>query len=657
MATREATGGDVKDVKSARAHTTTHTGCAKLPDVGWRFTTRAPSFVLLLAAALVALLALLATLQYRWLGQVSTGERERMQSTLRASTARFTQDFDREIGRVYFGFQLDERIVRAHAWSDFAERYRHWQASAPYPRMVRAVYLAEHNEADEDVRLLRFDPATGDVQPVAWPAEFAALHQRFTQKYLAGSALPLPEQVAPLPPLVGDLPAVIVPALTTEPFLHLAAREQPLMLKTWLAPASHVIAVLDLDYIRTELLPTLARRYFASSGDQLDYNLTIRTRTEPPRIIYQSAPQTPTQGAGDTRAGLFTVRFDEMDVFLPTATPQLGAPPGLGVREKTFSVKVFRRGGAQPTNPGEPVRVALNTEDDGDWELIVAHPAGSLDAAVAGARRRSLAVSFGVLLLLAASVALLVVSTHRAQRLARQQMEFVAGVTHELRTPLAVICSAGENLADGVIAEGTQVRRYGQLIRGEGRRLADMVEQVLELAGAQRGRRMLELRPVEVAGLLEQTLAAWQAAQDAAPHVERHVAPQLPPVLADEPALRRALQNLLSNALKYGGGGSWIGVTAHATAGARGREVQIKVADHGLGIDAAELPHIFEPFYRGRDVRAAQIHGNGLGLSLVKDIVEAHGGRVTVESAPGRGSAFTLHLPAYTNGQGNGDGL
>ena len=606
--------------------------------------------MLLLAAALVALLALLATLQYRWLGQVSAGERERMQTNLRASTARFTQDFDRELGRVYFGLQIDESTVRAHAWGDFAARYRRWQASAPYPGLVRTVYLAEHVETGDSPRLLRFDPATGEFTPVEWPAEFAPLRPRFAQMYLTAAAVALPEQVAPVPPLAGSIPAVIIPATTTEPLLHFPPNDQRVLLKTWLAPASHVIAVLDQDYIRTELLPALARRYFASAGDQLDYNLTVRSRTEPQRVVYQSDPHAALQGAGDTRAGLFNVRFDEMDVFLPPGALPAHDAPGAGVREKSFSVKVFRRSGLPPAKPGEPMRVALNTDDDGDWELIVAHPAGSLDAAVTRARRRSLAVSFGVLLLLGASIALLVVSTHRAQAVAKQQMEFVAGVTHELRTPLAVICSAGENLADGVIAERAQVKRYGQLIRGEGRRLAEMVEQVLAFAGAQRGRRLLELRPMDIAALLDKTLAAWQAAQETPTRVEQRVPPRLPAVLADEPSLQRALQNLLSNALKYGGDAAWIGVAARVTPGARGEEVQIEVVDRGLGIEPSELPHIFEPFYRGREARAAQIHGNGLGLSLVKDIVEAHGGRVTVASERGRGSTFTLHLPAIANG-------
>src|SRR5204863_343747 len=224
--------------------------------------------------------------------------------------------------------------------------------------------------------------------------------------------------------------------------------------------------------------------------------------------------------------------------FLPPGQDTThGAPPA---PPRNLNFRVFRRTDTTVIKGAGAVRAALDVATDGEWQLTVAHPAGSLDVAVARARRRSLAVSFGVLLLLAASVALLVVATHRAQRLARQQMEFVAGVTHELRTPLAVICSAGENLADGVIAERAQVRRYGRLIRGEGRRLAEMVEQVLEFAGAQRGRRRLELRPIEIANLIDKTLTSWQAAQDVPTRIEQQVAPRLPPVLADEPMLQRA---------------------------------------------------------------------------------------------------------------------
>jgi signal transduction histidine kinase len=228
-------------------------------------------------------------------------------------------------------------------------------------------------------------------------------------------------------------------------------------------------------------------------------------------------------------------------------------------------------------------------------------------------------------------------------------MEFVAGVSHELRTPLAVICSAAENLADGVIDHSDQVKRYGGLIRDEGRRLTGMVEQVLEFSGAQSGRKSYELRQTELSQVIEDAITAChlQLAEGGF-EIERKIAADLPLVNADGAALGRAIQNLLSNAMKYSGPSRWIGLSVESATAAGGEEVRIVVSDRGLGISPSELERIFEPFYRGKDVVAAQIHGNGLGLSLVRHIAAAHGGRVSVESKVGQGSQFILRLPVPT---------
>jgi two-component system phosphate regulon sensor histidine kinase PhoR len=128
-------------------------------------------------------------------------------------------------------------------------------------------------------------------------------------------------------------------------------------------------------------------------------------------------------------------------------------------------------------------------------------------------------------------------------------------------------------------------------------------------------------------------------------HIHRDIAADLPPVLGDAAALRSAVQNLVANAVKYGGRDRWVGVRAQHVRERRKSEVRITVSDHGPGIAASELPHIFEPFYRGADALEKQIHGNGLGLSLVRRIVSAHGGRISVATRPGAGSAFTISLP------------
>jgi signal transduction histidine kinase len=280
------------------------------------------------------------------------------------------------------------------------------------------------------------------------------------------------------------------------------------------------------------------------------------------------------------------------------------------------------------------------------WQLILAHQSGSLEAAVAVARRRNLLVSSSVLGVLGASMALLLLATRRSQRLAQQQMEFVATVSHELRTPLAVIRSAAENLADGIVEDESQVRKYGELVRGEGRRLTDMVEQILEFSGIQSGERRLNPLPVPIGPLVREVVeGSASLATAAGVQVEQNFPDDLPPVLGDEPALRRVVQNLLANAIKYGAGGRSIRIDARRQA----NDVLMTIADHGIGIDPSEHERIFDPFYRAAAVVEAQIQGAGLGLSLVKRIVEAHGGSVSVRSAPGAGAAFTVRLPVASS--------
>jgi signal transduction histidine kinase len=281
------------------------------------------------------------------------------------------------------------------------------------------------------------------------------------------------------------------------------------------------------------------------------------------------------------------------------------------------------------------------------WRLVVRHPGASLAEAAAMTWRRNLLLGFGVLLVLAASMALVLVWAQRVRRLAKMQMDFVTGVSHELRTPVSVISSAAENLADGVVEAKPQVKQYGMLIRNEAQRLAAMIEQVLLFAATRNEQRQYEPRPVPIAETIDSAvadLAHLTAAKGFT--VEKEVAPGLPPVMADPKALGRCLQNLMTNALKYGAGGRWMAIRAHPGSGPETGEVLITVQDRGQGIEPGEIPHIFEPFYRGNAARASQTHGTGLGLSLAKEAAEAMGGKLTVASHVGEGSAFTLHFPA-----------
>src|SRR4029077_15280260 len=273
------------------------------------------------------------------------------------------------------------------------------------------------------------------------------------------------------------------------------------------------------------------------------------------------------------------------------------------------------------------------------WQLVAQHPAGSLEQAVASWRRRNLAISLGLLAVLASSMALIFSGARRSKALARMQMEFVAGVSHELCTPLAVINTAAENLADGVVEDADQIQEYGGLIRGQGRRLERLVDEVLLFTAGRFGLSGYELEPVEVAPIVSQSLSTSESnLHDTGFTITKEISDNLPPIVADSSAAITCIENLVSNAMKYSNSSKWIAIRAYQASSDSKPEVRISVEDKGIGISSTDLAHIFEPFYRVQSVRDNQIRGVGLGLYLVKRMMEDMGGRVSVTSELGRGT-------------------
>jgi len=245
------------------------------------------------------------------------------------------------------------------------------------------------------------------------------------------------------------------------------------------------------------------------------------------------------------------------------------------------------------------------------------------------------------------TMTLIVVGAQRARKLARMQMDFVTGVSHEVRTPLAAITSAAENISHGVVTDPQQVVRYGNSILRQSRQLTTLMEQVLMFATTQQNNRHYDLRPVDIAEVIEAALESTTSIIHRAGFTaEKQIEPHMPAIDADFGALTQCLQNLIVNAVKYGGDEHWIRLRATAR---RENGVVIEVAlsvdDHGIGISKAELKHIFEPFYRSPSVLDSQIHGTGLGLPLAQSIVESMGGELVAESELGKGSSFTIRFP------------
>jgi signal transduction histidine kinase len=570
---------------------------------------------------LTVILAVLAVLQYRWIGQVSEADRERMEINLGTAVAQFRQDLYAEFARVGVEFRPNPGSVAARDWDYFAHQYENFARTSTRAELVSDFFLWEADYRGAP-RLLRFNQVKARLEPAEWPSGMQDLQPHLIVRAEQQRRTDRREFRRPAWTLDEGIPALLHP---------LIEYSQPVMERD-LAPGrvvGYIVLRLDLEFLRNRLLPELVARHFGGSA-RFTYRVEIIDPGGPDRVIFSSEPALPVLSAASADA---SVRL-------------FGEPPGSFPRLPLEPVPAggrIGRGQRGPSGMRGPLMLAPEY-GEGRWQLIVKYRAGSLSAVVASLRLRNLALSFGVLLLLAISMTMIIVFTHRAQRLAKIQMDFVAGVSHELRTPLAVICSAADNLAAGFVAPEPPVRQYGELIRNEGRRLTTMVEQILLFAGPKPSQRY-ELRPVGVADAIDAALAdAAPMLESAGFSVEKDVPAGLPPALADESGLQQCLQNLISNAVKYGGERRWVGVRARLNEEATGSEIQITVEDRGLGIEEHELRLVFQPFFRGEAAKATQARGTGLGLNIVKDIAEAMGGRVTVSSVSAYGSAFTLHL-------------
>ena len=583
-----------------------------------------PSGTTLVTVALLILLPTLAVLQYQWVGQLSTAARERLQRNVRIAAAQFREAFDGELIRAILSLQVGPQTVREGVSERYSDRYNTWLNTASHPQIVSNVLVVDGDSGQ--LRLRRWNPDRDALEATEWQPPLDKWRSQLEQEFRDFNAgLAFDRRAA----LRGEDSLILVPLRN----LVVPARPTPGP-QTVTPVFGFTIVELNMPYIREQMLPELAARHFTHvEGDV--YRVAVTATDDAENVLYRSDPDAPVDPLrADASASLFGMNFQGFP---------FGRPPRPPIGDSTRRQEGTRLRSEEPRG----VRAATPEEELGRWRLLVQHQSGSLEAAVARARRQNLAISFGVLLLLTVSIALLAATSRRAHRLARQQMEFVAGVSHELRTPVAVIRSAAENLSHGVVDSGDRVKRYGQLLETEARRLGEMVERVLQYAGIESGLATgarVPVAPTEIIeGAIESSLTLL-GSEDIT--IERNFIPDPPTVVGDAAALRSAIQNLIANAVKYGGNDRWVGIRVEHGRQRRRPEVWITISDHGGGIPASELPHIFDPFYRGADAVARQVHGNGLGLSLVRQIVAAHGGRVTVTTRAGAGSSFTIALPS-----------
>jgi len=230
----------------------------------------------------------------------------------------------------------------------------------------------------------------------------------------------------------------------------------------------------------------------------------------------------------------------------------------------------------------------------------------------------------------------------REMNLARQKSDFVANVSHELRTPLALIRLYAETLELGRLSAKEKYQEYFRIIREESERLTALINNILDFSRIDAGRKEYEFQETNLGELVHSTLDSYRfQIQQNGFGFEENISPDIPPVNVDREAIARSLLNLVNNALKYSKDQKHIAVKLYRSNGS----VKLEVQDRGIGIAANEQEKIFEKFYRCGDPLVHDVKGSGLGLSLVRHIVRAHGGDVLVESVPDKGSKFTIALP------------
>ncbi len=602
---------------------------------GTRWSARGSSdrWILIVTAVASLLLVTLAVLQYRWTGELSAAANERMRTNLEESSRLLGNDIDAPVAELHAELQrAGRRTAAARSWlaarddprrrpggasepfaGMLAQAVRDWREGAAFPALLETIWIVVADRREATLDVFRLDEAGERLEPEPGSDDLEDFVRPLRTPGNRRPSLRMDRLVVPVPTrLPGGRPD---------------------------SATALIVASLDVSVLEREMLPALIQRHFgeASPDGEPTYLVSVTDVSGPaPRQLYPEpavAPGLPS-----------TTPSEAADIEFRTLRrrpfPERRDRPGFRRMDRNGRRPFPREERAGPNGAAEPNPLT------GAWLVRITHRRGSLEAATDAARRRNLYMSSGALSLIGVAFALVLVSARRAQALAAQQVDFVAGISHELNTPLQAIRSAAENLRSGIVHRSDDVRGYGELIEREGRRLSRLVGQALEWAGIGRTRAPRATVEVELGELLPTTIAEsnWFL-QENDVELEVGALDDLPVLHADRERLLTVFINLLHNAAKYGRGADGaVRVRIDVSHDAARHRVTVAVTDHGPGIPKDEQRRIFEPFVRGLAATESGLPGSGLGLSLARNTIEEHGGLMTVESEPGR-TTFRVVLP------------
>ncbi len=281
------------------------------------------------------------------------------------------------------------------------------------------------------------------------------------------------------------------------------------------------------------------------------------------------------------------------------------------------------------------------------WSFAGRLNGSTIETLAADQFRNSLLLAGAVLCCVVLAITLSLRAVTREAKLAELKSGFVSNVSHEMKTPLSLIRVFAETLELGRVTDPSKLHEYYRVIHNESRRLTQLIENVLDFARMEAGRKKYQFANADVAQIVSNVLRPYEDhIRSSGFTLSVDLEESMPMAPVDPEAVSQGVLNLVDNAVKYSPDRKHLSVRVWKCKG----EVAIQVADQGIGIPESEHRRIFEKFYRVNNGLVHDTKGSGLGLTLTNHIVEAHGGRIEVDSLPGSGSRFTIFLPISTDG-------
>ena len=541
------------------------------------------------------LLGILAWNQFNWLQELQKREKNRIESSMFSSAQMLSKGLQEEIM-----FLPSLLRIRLEENSDidaiFSDRFRFWQYYALFPSMVSHIYL--------------IDEASGISLEWKDNAFTAVINQRQPEDNFGKTTIEESDtELRILLPIFG----------TSE------SRKK-------------ILCIIDKDILLQEVLPAIAREKLEST-EVYAYRI-INTQTG--ALLYTSLEK--------KSADIFMSPDIQVPVFEQIRLPTFRQAPDFysgRLPEKYYESFAFIKERTKTENSSPPD--GYQSPFFSYMILQIANKDGSLRSLSKKATIQNASISFGVVILLALVIIMLTEATRRARSLALRQQEFIATITHELKTPLAVISSASQNLTDGIVRDPKKIGQYGAMIKKEAVRLGLSIEHFLLYSNINS---ITRASPVlcDVGAMLERALKISEEDRQNMEFRTEVLLPDEPVFIqGDKVALESVFQNLVQNVLKHANTGKYLGIVLsleEENRKNRRRMIIIKVRDKGPGIPSREQKVIFEPFTRGKRAVDEQIPGNGIGLNLIRRIITVHGGSITLESTIDLGSTFIIALPA-----------